>query len=203
MPLKRKPLDRGPEIPCETDPNPSSTCGGPRPKRASPEGIGATPKLQYIGNRPPAGTLGRGWIHHWRLSDRRGVDRPASGEARLSLSRSCVSGFPRVGAHRFCRRRGRWLSPRPVTLGTMAVNCHARVYGSSGGVEPLPSVHKLDRSTPSLGRSAGLWGPSAHHQAEEVVRRRGLTRAWSGHSRQATRWTLRHDERECHSSANR
>jgi hypothetical protein len=30
-----------------------------------------------------------------------------------------------------------------------------------------------------------------------------LTRAWSGHSRRATRGTPGHDERECHSSANR
>jgi hypothetical protein len=30
-----------------------------------------------------------------------------------------------------------------------------------------------------------------------------LTRAWSGHSRRATRRTPGHDERECHSSANR
>jgi hypothetical protein len=32
-------------------------------------------------------------------------------------------------------------------------------------------------------------------------RTRRITRAWSGHSRRATRWTPGHDQRECHSSA--
>ena len=59
----------------------------------------------------------------------------------------------------------------------------------------------------TVGANRGRGGDTAGHRRFNNrlywIFRRNLTRAWSGHSRLATRWTLRYDERECHSSANR